>query len=102
MANGFNAESLRSLVPVMRELGVLQAFGVILGPPPPRVVALAAKAEANPEDAAVSQELAEELRRGRLQAARDEIRLQVSASGDMSDEDCDRLLGPERIAELAL
>lgn len=97
------AEHLRRLVPVMRELGVLQAFGVILGPPPPKAVALEIKAAAEPDNAEVRQELAEELRRAKLYDLREGIRLDLAATRpDMSDEECDELIGPERIAALGM
>lgn len=97
------AEHLRRLVPVMRELGVLQAFGVILGPPPPKAVVLEARTQSEPENTQIRQELAEEMRRHRLEQAREEIRLDLAASNpNLSDEECDALIGPERIAAMGV
>ena len=46
-------ERLRALVPIMRELGVEEAFGVVLGPPPrplTKLEAIAARPDATPEE----------------------------------------------------
>lgn len=76
----------------MREVGALQAFGVVLGPPPSRVETLAASVARGDSE---PQELAEERRRARVEAAREEKRLELAATGrSYSDEEIDRFLDP--------
>lgn len=94
MTPNLSPEELRSLVAVMRELGVVQASGIILGPPPTRSADLerAAKAEKDP----VAKKLLEhETEAERLREAKaawlDESREMFAAAGDYSDEMLERL-----------
>lgn len=85
------------LVDSMRTLGVVSAFGVVLGPPPAKVVALEKAAEtAAPGDRErLNKELADEEHRLRVERARADMRLQLAASGrEYSDEEIDHLTGP--------
>ncbi len=92
MAFPESAPEVAELARVMRELGILQACGVVLGPPPPRAEAIAAavaRGDAEP------QELAEEKRRARIEDARGEKRLELAATGrTYSDEEIDRFIDP--------
>jgi hypothetical protein len=93
-------DELQALVLKMRELGVLQADGVVLGPVPPRAAQLDARAA---QGAPVQQELAEAIRAEKLYALREDVRLQLAASRpNISDEECDALIGPDAIAALGL
>lgn len=84
-------QELRDLVGVMRELGVIQADGVILGPTPTKLEQLESKhAQGELID---REELEAERHRQRIAAARQEIRDKVGA--DLTDEQCDRYLRPE-------
>ena len=77
-------EDFRTTVAVMRELGVVQAFGIVLGPEP-RV------------PLAVVKELAEltpaERRAQRIEDAREAVRAKLG-DWDMADEKCDKLIDP--------
>lgn len=75
----------------MRELGVVQAFGIVLGPLPRPAEKLAELEAKGP----VTQELAEERLRLRQQAARDQLRLELAANGrSYTDEQLDEMIGP--------
>ena len=82
---------LREFVAVMREVGAVQAEGIVLGPPPTKLGALEAKAAQGAEVDA--QELAEERKRQRREELRQEVRDKVGA--DLPDEDCDRMIKTE-------
>jgi hypothetical protein len=87
-----------ALVVSMRSLGVVQAFGIVLGPPPPKVAVLEkAAADAPPEERSrLNLELAEEKRRIRLEELRESMRLDLASTGrSYSDSEIDRLIGPE-------
>ncbi len=93
-------DELQALVLKMRELGVLQADCVVLGPVPPKAAQLDARAA---HGAPVQQELAEALRLEKLTALREDVRLQLAASRpSITDEECDALIGPEAIAALGV
>ncbi len=93
-------DELQALVLKMREFGVLQADGVVLGPVPPVVTSLTAKAA---QGAPVQQELAEAIRADKLYALREDVRLQLAASRpSITDEECDALIGPDAIAALGV
>jgi hypothetical protein len=80
-----------ALVTSMRELGVVSAFGVVLGPPPTAADRLKA-AERKPVS---TQEAAEERLRLRREEAREHLRLELAASGRIySDEQLDEMIGP--------
>jgi hypothetical protein len=82
---------LRAMVAVMRELGVAQADGIVLGPEPTKAQATIAKASAGVQ--VDPEELARAKRQQALEEARQEIRDKVGA--DLSDEECDRMLPAE-------
>lgn len=86
---------LRMLVGTMRELGVLQAFGVILGPEPDRLAKLekaAQRPDAGPE---VTQALAAERRQARIEAARQEKRDMLAGNGrTYTDAQIDQFIDP--------
>lgn len=99
-----SVQDLEGLVSSMRRLGVVSAFGVVLGPEPTRAedLARAASAAGDTERPKMTQELAEELRRVRIERAREDMRDTLAATGrDYSDEDIDRLLDPSVFAEAA-
>lgn len=82
---------LEAIVPVMRRLGVAQAFGVVLGPEPTKVETLARAVEEKP-----TPELEAELRKAKRQAEIEELRDLLSANGhEYTDEQLERLLPPE-------
>jgi hypothetical protein len=91
------------LVGEMRSLGVLAAFGVTLGPPPPKVQKLEQAAALAPPGEAerLNKELAEERRRLRIEAARADMRNLLAASGgqDYSDARIDAMLDPSVFEE---
>jgi hypothetical protein len=79
---------LRAMVALMRELGVVVAFGITLGPeprPPTRIEVLEKKAVV--EDTPEARMLA------RVENAREEIRARLG-QWDLSAEQCDRMLDP--------
>ena len=85
-------DKLREAVALMRELGVLQCGGVTLGPEPRPSEALVRKmATAPPAEAAIlKEELETELRRQRLDAARQDVKDKLGR--DVSDEEADRFI----------
>jgi hypothetical protein len=99
----FAPKDLAALVQTMRDLGVVQAFGVVLGPEPPKVVKLAAEMrEATPERAAqLAQEVAAELREARIREALDEVRDKLAATGrEYTYDELKRFIPPERWAAI--
>ena len=81
-----------SLVTSMRELGVVSAFGVLLGPPPSKGESAAARLDRLEREG--GQELAEERLRVRREEAREHLRLELGASGrTYSDEQLDAMIG---------
>lgn len=94
---------LPGLVQIMRDLGVVQAFGVVLGPEPSKVTKLEAEArEATPErKAQINQEVAQELREQRIAELYDEYRNLLAATGkEYSEEELKRFIPPERWAAI--
>jgi hypothetical protein len=94
---------LTDLVRCMRDLGVVSAFGVVLGPPPPRAQEIAvALRDAPPEKAAeLTQELAAELRTQRISDALDEVREKLAATGrEYTDEELWRFVSDARKAQI--
>jgi hypothetical protein len=91
------------LVDSMRRLGVVSAFGIVLGPEPTKAAQLEKAAElATPaEQARLNKELAEEKRRLRIEKAREEMRLQLGAVGghDYTDKQIDIYIDPSVFAE---
>ena len=85
-ADGRAEKALRAQVALMRELGVVQAFGIVLGPEP------RAPAKEMP------QMTAEERRTERINAARDELRARLGM-WDLPAEKCDALLDPAIFSE---
>lgn len=96
--------SFVALVRAMRDLGVVSAFGVTLGPPPSKVHELTAAArDAPPERKAVlEQEIAEELRHQRIEALCEEYRDKLAATGrEYSNEEILAQFVPaERLREI--
>lgn len=80
---------------MMRELGVTEAFGVKLGPPPSKLEELEAKQEREPSPL-LGEAIGELRRQQRLQAARDAVRERLGAVGgfDLSDDQVDRYIDP--------
>ena len=69
---------------MMRELGVVQAFGIVLGPEPrDPLTAVKETAEMTPE----------ERRAQRIEDAREAVRAKIGDWG-MTDEKCDKLIDP--------
>ena len=93
-----NCADLRELVGVMRELGVAQAFHVTLGPAPTKAVQLEAQAA---QGQPVQQELAEEIRRQRIQELVDEVELLLAATGQTyTREQLLQFVDPAKLREL--
>jgi hypothetical protein len=83
-------DELRALVSAMRELGVIQADGVILGPVPTKAVDLErlAKAQSDPKARlAFEQEAAAERLREAKAAWLDETRELLAANGESYTDD---------------
>jgi hypothetical protein len=82
----------------MRELGVLSCDGIVLGPEP----TLAARVAYAPPDIkpALTQELAEEMRRTRLASLRAGVRDMLPNGYDYSDEQIDRYIDPRQLEAL--
>jgi hypothetical protein len=75
-------ERFGEVVRMMRDLGVVQAFGIILGPAP--------RPAPSPE------EEKRDRRQERIDEARAEVRIQLAATGhDYTDAQIDALLEPE-------
>ncbi len=92
-------DAFRAFVGTMRELGVVSAFGIALGPAPTRAQELAAADEAKP---ALEQELAEELRKARMAELLAEYRDKLAATGrDYTDEELVRIIPEARLHEIA-
>lgn len=83
-------QELRAFVAVMREVGAVQAEGIILGPEPTKLATLEAKA-AKGEQVDPAQ-LEAERRRARLEELRQEVRDKVGQ--DLPDAVCDRMIDP--------
>ena len=89
-------QDFRSLVASMRELGVLQAFGVTLGPEPTRLQKLEAEGKQRKLTKAEELEVARETLEARIQGARQDMRDALAHNGiSYTDEQIDRLLPPE-------
>ena len=82
---------LRAMVAAMREVGAVQADGIILGPPPTKLEQLETKQAKG--ELVDREELEAERQRQAIAAARQEIRDKVGA--DLSDAECDRFIKPD-------
>lgn len=94
----------RLVIQMMRELGVVQAFGVTLGPPPTRLQQLESAARTAPPDQkpVLEQELAQELREQRINDLIDEYRDKLAATGrEYTREQIMRLIPDDRLHEIA-
>lgn len=80
--------SFRARVALMRELGVITAFGITLGPEP----RAPSKLESLETKAAV-EDTPEARRAARIENAREDIRAKLG-QWDLSAEQCDRMLDP--------
>lgn len=78
----------RKHVALMRELGIAEAFGIVLGPAP----MIPTKLEVLEKKAAV-EDTKEARRDARVEAAREDIRAKLG-QWDLSAEQCDRVLDP--------
>lgn len=82
------ADKLRATVALMRELGIVEGFGLKLGPPPRPPGGLAVVAHELSE-----QEKREAARAQRLEALRQEVRDRLAGSGrEYSNAEIDRFL----------
>lgn len=79
---------VRRRVALMRELGVVSAFDIVLGPPP----MVPSRAEVLEKKAAV-EDTPEARRDARVEAAREDIRAKLGI-WDLSENQCDRMLDP--------
>jgi hypothetical protein len=91
-------EDLRELVKAMRELGVISAHGVVLGPAPSTAATLTESARTS-TDPGVRKALEAEAKRARaqerLEEHRAEVRTSLAATGiEYSDAECDYLQPP--------
>lgn len=89
---GVTEDEFRVQVGLMRELGVVQAFGIVLGPvptPKARLAVLEERSEAG--DKAAVREL-------RIETAREELRARLG-QWELSDEKVDELLDPSIFEE---
>lgn len=97
-------DAFRAFVGTMRELGVVSAFGIALGPAPTRAQELAAAVRDAADEAkpALEQELAEELRKARMAELLAEYRDKLAATGrDYTDEELVRIIPEARLHEIA-
>lgn len=88
---------LSDFVRAMRDLGVVQAFGIVLGPEPTKLAKLEAEKRAAPPEktAALDEEIARELREARIEAARQEVRDKLAATArEYTVEQIDSMIDP--------
>ena len=96
MAFPDNLAELEQLAKVMRREGILQAFGVVLGPQPTVLEKLQL------DDTTPGEILRAEERLDRIRAAREEKRDLLAGTGrDFSDEEIDRIIDPKLFEEVA-
>jgi len=86
---------VRAKVSMMRELGIMQMDGMIIGPPVPKAVALQHALEQKPEDPQLNQELAEAVRAERIDAERQ--RLIDLLGRDLRPGEFERMHDPARV-----